>query len=335
MFKVMGYISVIVLEKLVVMLLIALGGYIFAKIFKVSDVEQKFLSKLLIYFVNPFLVFNSLITSEFSINKLKNLVIVLFISLIIYALMIVLSFVAIRKSKKENPEEREIEEGYNTIDRLSVIFTNCGFIGIPLILGVFGTEGVFYLIGFLVCFNTLLWTFGYKQMSNKINIKKIITNPNIIAVTLGLIIYCLQIPITKCDMLFSAISSISTMNSPLAMILIGILFADFKFDTKYLRRIIKTCLLRIVGVSILSLCVIFAFYKIIPLIFVGFDLAQLKTMLLVTLICSMCPTATSVPSLSCLFEKDSKYSSLLVCITTLLCVISIPLFVVIAEKIIL
>ena len=319
--------SLIVLKQLVIMLVIALCGYIFAKVFKVTEGEQKFLSKLLLYFINPFLVFNSFVTTAFSMEKLKNMGIVALVSLIIHFLMIGLSFVTIRKNH-ENSEE----EDYNIIDRLTVIFTNCGFVGIPLINSVFGPEGVLYLIGFLVCFNILLWTFGYKQMSGKINLKKIVTNPNIIAVFLGLFFYCTQIKLPQ--MIFVPMNSIANMNSPLAMILIGILFARFKFDKKFIVRIIRTCFLRLIGSAVVSFIVIFIFYKILLLVNFQTQEEELYMMLFVPFICSMCPSATSVPSLSCLFEKDAKYSSLLVCLTTMLCVLTIPSILALAELII-
>mgnify|MGYP003305346482 CR=1 FL=1 len=36
---------------------------------------------------------------------------------------------------------------------IAIAFTNCAFIGIPLIEGVLGSEGVFYLLGYIVVFN--------------------------------------------------------------------------------------------------------------------------------------------------------------------------------------
>ena len=50
----------VVFKQLLIMALIVLGGFTFAKAFKVDDKEQKFLSKLLIYFINPFLILNAL-----------------------------------------------------------------------------------------------------------------------------------------------------------------------------------------------------------------------------------------------------------------------------------
>ena len=62
--------SLLVRNQLFTMCLIALGGYIFAKIFKVEDSQQKFLSKLLLYFINPFMVVKSF-NLEFDVDKLE------------------------------------------------------------------------------------------------------------------------------------------------------------------------------------------------------------------------------------------------------------------------
>ena len=53
------------------MIIITLAGYIFARIAKVTDEQQKFMSRLLLYFINPFLVLNSF-TMEFSWQKFPH-----------------------------------------------------------------------------------------------------------------------------------------------------------------------------------------------------------------------------------------------------------------------
>ena len=137
------------------------------------------------------------------------------------------------------------------IDRIAVAFTNCGFVGIPLIRGVFGDEGVFYLMGYLIIFNVLIWTYGYYQMSGTTNTKKIITNPNIIAVTIGLILFCL--PFDLPELVRKPIVMIADINTPMAMLLLGILFARFEFDREYIARVIKTTLFRLVIASLCNL----------------------------------------------------------------------------------
>ncbi len=297
------------------MTIIVLAGFVFAKAFKIGDKERKFISKLLLYFINPCLVVNSF-NKEFDVEKLKQFAFVALVSLVIHGLMILVSTLCTLK-----------KDDVNLIDRVTSVFTNCGFMGIPLIRGVFGDEGVFYLMGYLIIFNVLLWTWGYYQMSGSIDLKKIITNPNIIAVCLGLILFC--IPYSLPEFIEKPLSMIGDMNTAMAMILIGVMFASFKMEESMLLQLLKACGLRLILCSLINLLLIFGIYKIFGP--AGLNLQNCRMMLFVVYICSMCPSATSVPSLCCLFNKDTSYASLVVSVTSLLCMLSIPSFVALAE----
>ncbi len=308
----------LVSKQLVIMALIVMAGFVFARAFKAGENEQKFLSKLLLFLINPCLVFNSF-NLDFDLLKLKQLGFVAFVSLVVTFVLIV---VATSFTHTKNADEKTRD--YNHIDRLAVVFTNCGFIGIPLIRGVFGDEGVFYLMGYLVVFNVLLWTYGYYEMCGKINLRKIISNPNIIAVCAGIVLFCLpfRIPV----IIAKPVSMIGDLNTATAMVLIGVMFADFQFEVKYLARLIKTVVLRLIVCSAINLFVVWGCYKLFG------NMPNAYMMLFVVYICSMCPSATSVPSMSCLFGKDTSYASLLVSITSLVCIITIPVFVALAEN---
>lgn len=303
------------------MALIVLGGFTFAKVFKVDDKEQKFLSKLLIYFINPFLILNAL-NIDFEFSKFVQLALVFVLSLIVHFIMIALALLIARS---KNPEEKD----YCTLDALAMMFSNCGFIGIPLIRGVFGDEGVFYLMGFLVAFNVLMWTYGYSKLSGRVVLKKIATNPNMIAVVLGLIVFFVPYPLP--EVVSKAIGMIGELNSATAMILIGVLFAGFTFESKYIKHILKVCFVRLLLSGIVVSLLIVLIYKLMA---PGMNPAEsdlLKMILFVVLICASCPCATSVPSLACLFNKDGEYSSMLVCLTSLLCMVTVPAVVAFAE----
>ncbi|MBO4641055.1 MAG: AEC family transporter [Treponema sp.] len=296
----------LVLKQLTIMTIITVAGYIFARIVKVTDEQQKFMSRLLLYFINPFLVLNSF-NMEFSWHKFGQLWFAAFIALVMHGIMILLGIL----SSKEK------------IDRIAVAFTNCGFVGIPLIRGVFGDEGVFYLMGYLIIFNVLIWTYGYYQVSGTTNIKKIITNPNIIAVTIGLILFCL--PFKLPELIQKPIVMIADINTPMAMLLLGILFARFEFDRSYIARVIKTTLFRLVVASVCNLVVILVAYKIFA------NMADIKMMLFAIYICSMCPVATTIPGLAVVFDHDKSFASLIVTITSLFCILTIPTFVALGE----
>ena len=84
----------LVLNQLIVMALIALAGFVFARIVKVSDKEQKFLSKLLLYFVNVCLIIDSF-NMEYDAQKFRRFLFAGLIALIIHLSMIFVSFLLI------------------------------------------------------------------------------------------------------------------------------------------------------------------------------------------------------------------------------------------------
>ena len=82
---------ILVMKQLITMALIALGGFIFAKIFKVEESQQKFLCKLLLYFINPFMVVKSF-NLVFDADKLAQLGFVFAVSIVIHGIMILTGF---------------------------------------------------------------------------------------------------------------------------------------------------------------------------------------------------------------------------------------------------
>ena len=301
----------LVMRQLSIMAIIGVGGFIYAKVVKVQEYESKFLSKLLLYFINPFMIINSF-NKEFNPEKFKQLLFVILLSLIAHLVMILLGFFSTK----------------DKVDRLAVSLTNCGFVGIPLVRGVFGEEGVFFLMGSLVVFNIMVWTYGYYQIGGSVKIKKIITNPNIIAITFGLILYVL--PVSIPEIIMKPINMIGDLNTAVSMILIGILLANFKFSESkaYIFQITKTLILRLIVTGILNIAVFFVIFKIFG------NFPDIQLLIYVVLLASLCPVATSIPGLACVFNKDATYASVLVSISSLLCLFTLPAIVALAELVI-
>lgn len=301
----------LVMRQLTIMAIIGLGGFIYAKIIKVEEKESKFLSKLLLYFINPFMIINSF-NKEFDPQKFKQLMFVVMLALIAHFLMALLG----------------IFSSKDKIDRLAVSLTNCGFVGIPLVRGVFGDEGVFFLMGYLIIFNTMVWTYGYYQVGGSISIKKIITNPNIIAITFGLVLYVS--PIALPEIIMKPINMIGDLNTAVSMILIGILLANFKFSESkaYIFKITKTLILRLIVTGILNIAVFYVVYKIFG------NFPDIKLLIYVVLLASLCPVATSIPGLACVFNKDATYASVLVSLSSILCLFTLPAVIALAELVI-
>ncbi|MBQ5999385.1 MAG: AEC family transporter [Treponema sp.] len=301
------------------MILIALLGFFISKKFRFGQVEQKFVSKIFIFLINPFLIIHQF-DMEFSSDKLAALGVVFGLSVVIHLVMLAVALIFVRSKSEEG-------KALDCIDRLSVVFTNCGFIGIPLISGVFPDgNGVLYLLSFIAAFNIFLWTAGYFLVSGKINLIKLVTNPNILAVVFGIVIFCM--PFRLPFVVSKTVELVSSMNTAMAMFLLGMLFANFKgFKASYINRIIRLCILRHVVVMIVVLGIVFVAFR-----FMG-SVSDIRLMCFVVYIAALCPVGMSVSSFAVLFDKDESYSGLAVLATSAVSVVMLPAGVALAELI--
>ncbi|WP_338152585.1 AEC family transporter, partial [Oenococcus oeni] len=82
------------------------------------------------------------------------------------------------------------------------VYSNAGFMGVPLASSLFGSQGVFFAAASLAAFNIFNWTHGVKlfqpkqnQLDHKAALQKVVLNPNIIAIVCGLLLFSLSIKI--------------------------------------------------------------------------------------------------------------------------------------------
>lgn len=113
------------------------------------------------------------------------------------------------------PKAREARQAL-AVERFSVIYSNCGFIGIPLVQALFGNEGVFYLTAVMTAFNILVWTHGLFLFTGgeKFSIKgllKALCSPSILAVPIGLICFLLRLRVP--DVVLDAMTT-SRLDTP-------------------------------------------------------------------------------------------------------------------------
>ena len=310
--------SILVFKQLCYMMVVVLVAFVFSKKFKFGKEEISFASRTLLYLVNPCMLLSSF-DIPYDSNKIKGLAVMIGLCLLVHLAMMVAACIFIRS---RTPEGKELDG----IDRVGVIFTNSGFIGIPLINGVLGREGVFYLMGYLVNFNILLWIFAPLALGCKFDIKKIIFNPNVIAVTAGFVLFC--IPGTLPDLLAKPVGYIGQMNTALSMILLGMIFADFKKgEVKHSLaiRAAWTCLVRLVICPLAALAVI----ALLSGLLAGFEDGHLMTV--TAYIAALCPAGMSITSLAVVFKKDAHYAGFIVALTSALCVLGTPALIYLAQ----
>ncbi len=312
---------ILVIKQLIIMLLIAVSGFAVTRKFKFGKVEQRFISQILLLYVNPCLIINNF-NIEFDESKFHGFIIALVLALAAHLTMMAAAMVIYRSSPKK-------EHALCGLNRLASVFTNCGFIGIPLINGVLGNEGVFYLLAFIVVSTVFIWVFGPMMMGEKTDAAKILTNPNVICIVAGLVIFRLSIPIP--EVISKSIVFIGNMNTPMAMILLGMLFANFSSTNgkTYALPALKLCIVRHAVMCVLMLCLLKVALMVIP----GSEGLAATTICMVTYIACLCPVGMSISSFAVLFGKDESYGALLCLASSLVCVVTLPISVALAGSI--
>ena len=271
----------------------------------------KQLSTVALHIVNPLLIFMSY-QSDYSSKLLKGLLWSFLMSGCSFAIMILLATFIIRKKRPDY-----------SLERFSAVYSNCGFIGIPLIRGIYGDEGVLYLTAYVTLFNLLVWTHGYMTMKESRDMKsflKALRSPSVIAVFVGLVFYLCQIKLP--DMLHTSLQYISDMNTPLAMLIAGAAAAQtnvikaLKNPGLYIVAALKLLLLPMVSMGVLSI------------------MGAPQMVFMVVVIASACPVATTGTMFAIQFDKNPERCSEFFAVTTLLSGLTLPLITVIGQVLI-
>lgn len=205
--------------------------------------------------------------------------------------------------------------------KYSVIFTNAGFMSLPLQKEVLGDDGVFCGAVIVGVFQILCWTLGIWIMGGrnaKMSPCKILFNPGIIGIAVALAFFLLGIrlpePVARpCRMM-------GELNTPLAMVVIGYHLAGGNpFGVFHDGRAWRALFLRLF-VSPLLLVSALAMFG-------SWD----RTLLVATVIAASAPVAALSTVLAVQYRRDVPLSVSLVSFSTLASVISMPLIVALAD----
>lgn len=107
------------------------------------------------------------------------------------------------------------------------VFSNCGFMGFPVVESVFGKIGVMYASIYVVIFQVFIWTYGVSLFSGAApgkQLKKALLNPGNVSVLIGIVIWVL--PFNLPQAVTTSISSMSMLTTPLSMMVVGATLAD-------------------------------------------------------------------------------------------------------------
>ena len=200
--------------------------------------------------------------------------------------------------------------------QFALIFNNATFLGYPIIASTFGEQGVIPYCGFIIAFNIALFSYGVYLFKHKVDgklILNVITNPNIIAVVLGVIVFItgFQLPSFATD----AVKFTGNATTALSVICVGYMLSNAKF-----LKLIKKWKLILTAAAQLVLGPLIAYWLLTLLNF------PTEVIAVCTLIQAL-PTATSLGLFASKYGGDQTEASELVTVSTLLSIVLMPIMV--------
>lgn len=313
--------SLICVRQIAVMFILVALGFLCGKIKLIDKETNSKLSSFVLEVVNPVLIFMSY-QQDFDMELLKGLGMALVLGFISYGVMIFLLKVLYRKNNSD--------EGL--VEQFAAIYSNCAFMGIPLINGLFGAEGVFYLTGYVTVFNIMVWTHGvifFGGKEQKTSLKKVLTSPAIIATALGLVTFLLRpllsaIPFPSfvtaaVGTVLSAADYVGGMNTPLAMLCAGVTISGTVIG-EHIRNVgvYRAAVLRLIVCPVL-------FW----LIFRWFPIPH--TVFMVVMAAAGCPAAATGTMFAIRYKKCPEMAAVIFAVTTLLSAVTLPMMVILGS----
>ncbi len=208
------------------------------------------------------------------------------------------------------------EAARDRVLRFGVVFSNAGYMAIPLQEALLGEEGVFYGAAYVAVFNLVLWSYGVLAMSGDrraLSARKLVLNPGVIGLAAGLLLFFTGFRLPA--FLEGPVGHLASLNTPLPMLIVGFYLADADLkSTVRDKRLLLSIGLRLLAVPLLTLGVLY--------------LCGMRGALLTAcVIAASAPAAAATTMFSARYNQDARLSVNLVALSTLCSMLTMPLVV--------
>ena len=239
-------------------------------------------------------------------------------------------------------------DGARRMLRFATIFSNASFMGIPIIQAVVpDPTALIYAAIYNITFNIFLWTLGVKlctdgadgtenansrnrQKSPDVSFKKVLWHPVTLASALGLILLIIGVNNAllaefKLSIISDSLLMLKNLVAPLSMVVIGLRLADidihgfFKDAYMYVFLALRHFALPVATILAMKL--------------LSFLIPIDDTVAFVIAITSSTPAATSSTMFAEKYDCDAAYVSRLVAVSTILCIATMPIIVMLVQAI--
>lgn len=295
-------------QVLILFILIAIG-YICGKVKFMNDNTAKHITDIVLYFVTPCVIINAY-QVEFKPSILINLGITALCAVGFHIVSILIATLVFRGK----------DVSKTAVLRFGTIFSNCGFMSLPLQEAIIGKEGILYGAAFVGVFNIVLWSYGIVCMSGdrkNLSIKKLVLNPGILGVIVAFILFLTSFKLP--GVIGKPVEYLANLNTPLPMIIIGFYLSESNIKNglcdkdAWIATILRLVVIPVICVATMLLC-------------------GIKGDILITVaIAVSAPIAAATTMFATKFNRDTELSVNLVSLSTIFSIVTMSCIVAISE----
>ena len=289
-----------VTSQVIILFCVVLIGALCRKLNFFTDETIQGVTKLVVNITVPCLLISNM-QRPFDVAVLKNFLLTLVLSIVFLLLCIFGALVLFRS----RPHAKR------AVLANLLCFSNCGFMGYPIILAV-NPDWMIYAVAYNIAFIFICWTVDVSlfRRDGGIDMRRVLLNPNLISAVIGFALFCMNLSLPA--VLTEVLSMVGGLTTPLTMLLIGTRMLGLKLSEFKNRDYHYTALLRLVVLPL----ALYALLLPTPL-----PAAVKGVMFLLTAM----PAGSTTSMMAELYGKDADFAARGVAYTTLLSLVTIPL----------
>lgn len=306
--------SLLLMKNILSMALMVVMGFAATRLGALHEQDTVPLSALNLYVICPCMVISSF-QVELTADRLHRFLFVLAAAVIIHVVYIALSG-ALQRLTHMKP-----------VYRASLEFPNAGNLILPLVSAVLGEEMVFYACAYVMVTTIAFWTHGVLVLGgkDKVSARKILTNPNMIAVFAGLLLFALRVKLP--EVLLHAVDSVGAAVGPISMFIVGILMGAANLKEVFSEK--RTWIVCFGRLIVYPLLIILLFELTAAPVWLPFS----RELFVISLLAAAGPSASNVVSAARLYERDAVAAGAVNVMSMIFCIATMPAMVFVYEKI--
>lgn len=302
----------LLLYKIIQLCAVMAIGFALVKLGLLHSSDSRALSRVSLYILMPAAIINS-----FNVNLTRDIIFGFLLAcgagVLIHLLLLVVVAVFAKTTHA------------TAVEKASVFYSNAANLIIPIVSFVLGDEWVIYSLAFLSVQLVFIWSHGVClfHSGEKINLKKILLNPSIIAIGIGLVILVSGITLPK--FVTDITGPIGGVLGYVGMLIAGMTAAGLRIgETAKNKRLYLTAAMRNIVCPLIVLALLKLAVPFIPV-------ANADKILLISFLATTTPSAATVMQFAQIYDTETNYSVAINILTTLISCVTIPLFVTIYQ----